>query len=182
MFWLRRQLPVGRTATNLYGSIVTQVRQPYFYRVLGLPDTINARYELLVMHLSIVLEALNLGGSVKDADRVRRALVEHFVADMDDTMRELAVGDTSVPRKVKKLAAGLMDRSRDYASAFSGDSGPGASAAVLAEVFEHDQSSPIILRLSKYAHRLLQHVSHPEVAVALRSGQLTFPPFDLLAD
>src|SRR5690606_12503987 len=48
-----------------------------------------------------------------------RLLVEAFIADMDDSLRELATGDLSVPKKVRRAAAGLYDRSMDYRAALA---------------------------------------------------------------
>src|ERR1019366_7700109 len=39
----------------IYGMIVTQARQPSFYRDLGVADTVNGRFDLLVLHLWMVL-------------------------------------------------------------------------------------------------------------------------------
>ena len=38
--------------------IVTQAREPLFYRDLGVPDTVNGRFDLLVLHLWMVLRRL----------------------------------------------------------------------------------------------------------------------------
>ena len=54
------------------------------------------------------------------ADAVAQAVVEDFVRDLDGSMREMAVGDTSVPRKVRKAAGGLYDRDALYRQAFEG--------------------------------------------------------------
>ena len=49
---------------------------------------------------------------------IAQALIETFVRDLDGSMREMAVGDTKVPAKVKKAAGGLLDRDRLYRQAF----------------------------------------------------------------
>ena len=36
-----------RTIEAIYGMIVTQAREPLFYRDLGVPDTVDGRFELL---------------------------------------------------------------------------------------------------------------------------------------
>ena len=46
--------------------------------------------------------------------QLARSLAEVFVTDMDDCMREIGVGDLSVPKKVKKAAAGFYERVRAY--------------------------------------------------------------------
>lgn len=104
-----------RKAGEIYGAIVTQARQGEFYAELGVPDTPSGRYEMVVLHLFLVLERLR---HVPQGDLARR-LVEAFVSDMDDSLRELATGDLAVPKKVRKAAAGLYERSMDYRGALA---------------------------------------------------------------
>jgi cytochrome b pre-mRNA-processing protein 3 len=107
MRWLRARGQVRRTATRLYGSVVAQARDAAFYANYGVPDTPEGRFGLLTVHLYLVLERLKGEGETGAA--LSRSLVETFITDMDDSMRELGVGDLSVPRKVKKAAAALYD-------------------------------------------------------------------------
>jgi cytochrome b pre-mRNA-processing protein 3 len=108
--WLRRRVETGRRAEELYGSVVTAARQPAFYNVLGVPDTPVGRFELVALHLYLALEALQ--GT--DAEAVRQRAIEAFVVDMDDCMREMGVGDLTVPKKVKRAAAAFYERATVY--------------------------------------------------------------------
>src|SRR5258706_10356723 len=55
--------PSRGTIEAIYGMIVTQAREPLFYRDLGVPDTVNGRFDLLVLHLWMVLRRLDpVGG------------------------------------------------------------------------------------------------------------------------
>jgi cytochrome b pre-mRNA-processing protein 3 len=154
--WFRSRRPEGRTATEIYGSIVTQARHPDFYTVHGVADVAEKRYELLVLHLSLVLERLSGEGAAERA--VGQALVEAFVRDVDGSMREMAVGDTSVPRKVRKAAGGLHDRDALYRQAFDGaeDMTP---AALIDELIFDGQSRERADRLAHYAAVARQNLS-----------------------
>jgi cytochrome b pre-mRNA-processing protein 3 len=149
--WLRKRSPTGRTAAKIYGSIVTQARNPAFYARYRVPDTPNGRYEMIVVHVFLSLAALR----DSEADRsgsVSRALVEHFVTDMDDSLRQLAVGDLAVPKKVKRAAAGLRERSELYASALAAaDPHDRLAQALATHVFGTDgESAGGAKRLAKY--------------------------------
>ncbi|HZA00643.1 MAG TPA: ubiquinol-cytochrome C chaperone family protein [Hyphomicrobiaceae bacterium] len=115
--WLRARGQIGRTATKLYGSVAAQARDPTFYATYGVPDTPEGRFDLLVVHLYLVLERLK--GEREAGAALSRSLVETFITDMDDSMRELGLGDLSVPRKVKKAVAALYDRVHEYRAAMS---------------------------------------------------------------
>lgn len=108
-----------RKAGEIYGVIVTQARQPDFYAALGVPDTPVGRYEMIVLHLFLVLERLRAEGETEGDGGVAQAVLETFVTDMDDCMREMGVGDVSVGRKVRRAAAGFYERGRDYREALA---------------------------------------------------------------
>jgi cytochrome b pre-mRNA-processing protein 3 len=109
---LRPQAALQRKASDIYGAIVTQARHPDFYSHLGVPDTPAGRYEMVVVHLFLVLERLR--ADRRETDDLARVLIETFVADMDDSVREMGTGDVAVGKKVRRAAAGFYERSRDY--------------------------------------------------------------------
>ena len=97
--FLNARTDMRRKAGKIYGAIVTQARRPAFYADLGVPDTPSGRYEMVVVHLVLVLERLR-SAPAADAD-LPRLLVEAFIADMDDSLREMGTGDLTVPKKVR---------------------------------------------------------------------------------
>lgn len=125
--WLKQRKILRETATELYGGVVTQARNPVFYAEMGIPDTLEGRYEMVALHLALVLERLRREGDAGVA--LSRATIETFVADMDGSMRELGVGDLTVPKKVKSAAAGLYARADAYRQALLQEEGAGAGVA-----------------------------------------------------
>lgn len=67
---------------------------------------------MIMVHLSLLLERLRSEGAAGEG--LARALTETFVTDMDDCLREMGVGDLSVPKKVKRAAAELRARCLAY--------------------------------------------------------------------
>jgi cytochrome b pre-mRNA-processing protein 3 len=110
--WLSRRSHRRRNAREFYGSIVTQARVPTFYTAWGVPDTVAGRFEMLVVHVSVVLARLSQEGS--EGAALARALSEAFIADLDANMREMTFGDLAVPREIKRAAAALFDRHGAY--------------------------------------------------------------------
>jgi len=110
--WLSRRSDRRRNARELYGSIVTQARLPTFYTAWGVPDTVAGRFEMLLVHLSLVLDRLSQEG--REGVKLARVLSEAFIADMDANMREMTFGDLAVPREIKRAAAALFDRHEAY--------------------------------------------------------------------
>lgn len=90
------------TADTLYAAAVAQARSPAFYTELGVPDTRDARLELIQLHVILLLRRLQrdeAGGTA-----LGQALFDAFFRDLDQSLREAGVGDLSVGKWIKKLA------------------------------------------------------------------------------
>ncbi|MGC5209546.1 ubiquinol-cytochrome C chaperone family protein, partial [Escherichia coli] len=48
-------------AHRIYVAAVEQARQPAFYAVLGVPDTLDGRFEVISAHIHLVLRRLGAG-------------------------------------------------------------------------------------------------------------------------
>ena len=128
--WLERKARLRQTGRQLYESIVARARGEVFYRDLGVADTIEGRFEMIVLHMVLVLQRLKCEG---DAGlRLGQIVMEHLFADMDDALRQIGIGDMGVPRRVKRAAAALQERSRDYTAAMQSDQ---LAAALLGHVY-----------------------------------------------
>jgi cytochrome b pre-mRNA-processing protein 3 len=161
--WLSPRDSEAHKAAKLYGAVVTQARRPAFYADCGIADTPQGRYGLIVLHLALLLERLR--GAGEPASGLSRLLIETFVTDMDDNMREMGVGDLTVPKKVKRAAAGLYERAEQYRRALA-DADPSA----------------LVLMLTQTLPGLEAHLA-PRVAEYTRAavGHLASTPFDRLA-
>ncbi len=131
----RRDL-VGR---SLYDAIVAQAREPVLYREGKVPDTMEGRIEMIMLHTALVLERLKSEGNV--GQRLGQIVMETFVAQVDDALRQVGIGDMGVPHRVKRAAAALGERCRDYQGALN-DAGGGSeqegdplTAALLRHVY-----------------------------------------------
>ena len=103
-----------KTASAVYASIVAQARQPVFYTSLGVPDTPTGRFEMIVAHATLVFR--HLKGS-EELDEAGQAVFDLFFADMDRSLRELGVGDLSVPKQIKRMGQAFYGHAAVYAKA-----------------------------------------------------------------
>jgi cytochrome b pre-mRNA-processing protein 3 len=111
-----------KAARLLYRSVVAQARQPTFYRDFGVPDTLDGRFDMVVLHAFLLLHRLKRDGEAHGP--VGQALFDLMFADMDASLRELGVGDLSVGRKVKQMATGFYGRVTAYDEALSPHAAP----------------------------------------------------------
>ncbi|MEB3702854.1 Ubiquinol-cytochrome C chaperone family protein [Candidatus Bealeia paramacronuclearis] len=86
-----------------YSEIVSQARNPVFYERLGVPDTLEGRFDCISLHMALALIVLKFKSG--ETNRFSQDLFDLFFADVDRNLREIGVGDLSVGRQVKKLAS-----------------------------------------------------------------------------
>ena len=169
--FLNARTDMRRKAGKIYGVIVTQARRAAFYADLGVPDIPSGRYEMVVVHLVLVLERLR-SAPTAGAD-LPRLLVEAFIADMDDSLREMGTGDLTVPRKVRRAATGLYERSVAYQEALAASDG-GALAAVLREHTYADADAQSAPRLAGYVQAAAAALAATDVG-QVAAGSFEFP-------
>jgi cytochrome b pre-mRNA-processing protein 3 len=168
--WLKARSRSRRRAGEIYGVIVAQARMPAFYTSLGIPDTPVGRYETVVVHLFLVLEWLRSAGP--EAIEPSRRVLEAFVADMDDYVRQYGSSDVATAKKVRRAAAGFYERAAEYRA---GLGEPARLDRALAEhVLANGASSPRSAALAHYMQRAEALLSKQSSA-ALLDGQIEFP-------
>src|SRR3569833_4461908 len=100
IFNLFRKSPALDAAFEAYSAIVAQSRPEMFFADRGVPDTVTGRFDMISLHLSLVLRRLKGEPRAKEFGQ---ALVDLFFRDMARSLRELGVTDLGVPNKVKKM-------------------------------------------------------------------------------
>lgn len=96
-------------AAELYRGLVGEARRPRYYAELGAPDTSDGRFEMIALHAAVVMRRLR---GLPDGPELSQEVFDLMFADMDRGLRELGVGDLSVGKYVKKMAAGFLHRAQ----------------------------------------------------------------------
>ena len=68
-------------AEALYGQAVAQSRRPEFYRDLGVPDSLDGRFDMIALHVFLLLNRLRNEGQI--ANGLAQRLYDTMFADMD---------------------------------------------------------------------------------------------------
>jgi len=111
--------PARRAATSLYAAAVGRARAPVFYTDLAVPDTVDGRFDMISIHVFLLLRRLKGGGA--DAAQVSQALYDVMFDDMDRALREMGAGDLGVGRRVRTMAQAFSGRLAAYDSGLDGD-------------------------------------------------------------
>ena len=165
----KSRTPPRGTIEAIYGMIVTQAREPSFYRQLGVADTVNGRFDLLVLHLWIVLRRFRSG---EGAASVSQALFDRFCEDMDANLREMGVGDLTVPKRMQAFGEAFYGRAAAYDAAFA--TGEEALAQAICKNVLNGEGMEKARRLATYAKIVLARLDGLDDSV-LVAAAWTFP-------
>lgn len=165
----------GRDAkiVALYGAIVAQARSPAFYTECGVADTVQGRFEAVVLHLALVMRRLrNAGGGHGPA---MQALFDHFCRDMEGNLRELGVSDLGVPKRMRGFGEAFYGRTAAYDRALDGGDAAELTSALGRNMLA-GQSNPAVAaaRLADYVLRSEQLLRGQDAAKIV-SGSIMFP-------
>ena len=108
----RERVARDRAAARLYAAAVTQARLPGLYQSLGAPDTLEGRFELIVIHVHLLCRRLPEAGAAGAA--LAQTVFDTMFHDMDRNLRELGVGDPSMPRRIKAMLEAYYGRINAY--------------------------------------------------------------------
>lgn len=100
---------------RLYGEIVAQARQPWLYTTAGVPDTVDGRFDMIVLHAFLVFDRLRREDD--EARALSQAVFDEMFRDMDRSLREMGATDVGVGPKVRRMAEVFYGRTRVYSKA-----------------------------------------------------------------
>jgi cytochrome b pre-mRNA-processing protein 3 len=129
---LFRRKKQDTTIETLYGAIVAQARNPLFYRDHGVPDTVQGRFEMVVLHAFLVLHRLK--EESEERRQLGQELFDMLFLDFDRGLRELGVSDTKVPKKIRQMGEAFYGRVQAYDAALAGGEGESLEAALARNV------------------------------------------------
>jgi cytochrome b pre-mRNA-processing protein 3 len=156
-----------------YRTLVNQARSPQFYLNVGVPDTLDGRFDLIVLHMFLVIDRLSAEGEA--ANDLRQRLFDVMFDDMDQALRELGVGDLSVGKKVKTMARAFYGRLAAYDEAFRAEEPETLENALKRNVFaEIDVAEERLQALAIYmrdAREALRGQSLEQISM----GESAFP-------
>ena len=163
----------GRTIDALYGAIVAQAREPRFYAEMGVPDTVSGRFDMVLLHVVLVLRRLRQGEAGERA--LAQGLFDAFCRDMDHNLREMGISDQGLPRHMQRVGEAFYGRAQAYEAALGDGAGEGALAAALARnVYPDTAAEPSVIALAQYV-RKAHEVLGTQPLAALSDGIISFP-------
>ena len=109
--WLKNRAEKRQKAENIYWLTANHARHPLFFQDYQVPDSITGRYELLCIHVYLLLERLRREDECRD---LSQQITEILVKEIERAYRDNGFQDLSIPKNVKKLIAGFYQRADAY--------------------------------------------------------------------
>jgi cytochrome b pre-mRNA-processing protein 3 len=179
-FFKKHDKEFEKQIIGLYEKVVRQSRQPVFYKEYHVPDTVDGRFEMISVHMILVLLRLRRNADDKMREISQRLFDEMF-HDMDRNLREMGVGDLSVPKKMKVMMHGFNGRMHAYSRVLSGwaeeDDGETMQDVVARNVYgtsyEIDVNS--ISVMADYITKQYEHIRSLSVLQLLNDDEIFLP-------
>lgn len=124
-----RTRPEKQTARTVYDALLASARQAGFYADLGVPDTVEGRVEMVMLHTALVVRVLQTSETTAHRT-LSQDLFDVMFDDFDSAMREMGVGDSGVGKKIRFLAEGFYGRAQAYSDAISAGDRPALENAL----------------------------------------------------
>ncbi|MBL4717935.1 MAG: ubiquinol-cytochrome C chaperone family protein [Erythrobacter sp.] len=102
----------------LWHRVVAEARDPDWYRMCGVADSVEGRYDMITLVLTLVMLRLEDAGDMGPATA---RLTELFVEDMEGQMREAGIGDPTVGKKINALMESMNGRIGAYRDGLRSD-------------------------------------------------------------
>ncbi|HEY4043640.1 MAG TPA: ubiquinol-cytochrome C chaperone family protein [Rhodopila sp.] len=124
--FFRRRDKHERAGFQLYVAAVAAARDPWLYRTLGVPDTLDGRFDAIGLYVYLVVRRLT--AEPEPGPGLAQAVFDAMFLDMDSNLREMGVGDLSVGKRNRAMWEAFHGRSAAYTAAWDD---PAALAAAL---------------------------------------------------
>jgi cytochrome b pre-mRNA-processing protein 3 len=176
-----RRRPHERAGFELYGAAVGAARDPALFLALGVPDTVEGRFNLVTVHVALVIRRLRQDSDAR-GPLLAQAVFDAMFADMDLNLREMGIGDLSVGKKVRQAWEAFHGRALAYEAALDSAAADELAEALARNVWRAAPPGGAPARLAALARAQAEHLAGQAIA-DLAEGRIRFLPSEgLLRD
>lgn len=162
---LFKKNPLKSIASKHYDDLVRIARNRDLYGDQGAPDTVDGRFEMIVLHAVIVMNHLKQGD--EKAGELSQLIFDRMFDDMDAALREMGTGDLSVGKKIREMGEVFYGRAKTYSKLLKEEDAEALSKAINRNL-EREEAHPA-------GQKIAGHV------LELRRGLVRQNPADIVA-
>lgn len=158
-------------AHKLYTATIVAARDPWLFNDCGVPDTPEGRFEVLTLMAFLVLRQLK---DIDGAENLAQSYFDIMFEDIEANLREMGVGETTLAKRMKKLAGSFYGRIKTYDEAISSSAPETWRSTIKRYLFSDTQVSENILTVTAdYAREIGQNIAAQSTSELL-SGRIVF--------
>jgi cytochrome b pre-mRNA-processing protein 3 len=167
-----------RAGFELYTSAVEAARDPYIFETLGVPDTLDGRFDVIGLYVFLLVHRLHAESKIgKD---LAQAVFDAMFSDMDINLREIGVSDMRIGKRVRDMWEAFNGRSTAYAAALDAGDAALLTEAVARNVWREKAPEGSAHALAALMMDQAAHLATQPVA-ALVAGRVSFRPARMAA-
>jgi cytochrome b pre-mRNA-processing protein 3 len=171
--------PDDATAHRLYVVLAAQSRQPAFYSNGGVPDNLDGRFDMLALHMFLVLRRLSRHQGSGASASLAQQLFDVMFGDMDQSLREMGVGDLTVGKRIRAMSEAFYGRVEAYEAGLQATDGNATLMSALERNLYRGNppGQPVLAGMAAYM-RATAALLEGQSADDFLAGKLTFalPP------
>ena len=172
-----RRRPHERAGFELYGAAVGAARSPALFAVLGVPDTVEGRFDLVSLHVGLVIRRLRADADARGAP-LAQAVFDAMFADMDQNLREMGVSDLSVGKRVRGMWEAFHGRALAYEAALDSAAPDALAEALARNVWRGEPpAGDVAARLAAVARAQAAHLAGQGID-SMAAGRVAFLPVE----
>ncbi len=173
----RREDAAKTDARRVYAKLMAQSRTPDFYGAGRFEDSYDGRIDVLTLHIAAVLSNLNRFG--ENGERLGQALFDEMKDDFEIALREEALSDASVKKRIQPMISLFYDRVKKYAEALNQDDKIQALDVVFAETLNAAGNAPAFGEdAPHFQNRMAAYLlAYDDILAPLSLGQIALTEF-----
>lgn len=169
---LFRPRPFEREGYLLYGAAVAAARDPGWYARVGVPDTLDGRFDMICVFVFLLVERMREEPGPEPA-ALAQAATDAMFADLDQNLRQMGAADTGLARRVRRMYEAFHGRAAAYSRALADADGAGLVAALSRNVWRVEGTADGAPALAAALRRQRAHLAQQRFE-SLRRGEIAF--------
>lgn len=171
-YWKKKVL--NDAGHKLFSLVIEQSRMDVFYSELAVEDNLDGRFDLMSLHMSIILQKLDQNKQYSEVDKLKQVFQEIMFDNLDLTLREIGVGDLGVGKKIKVMAEAFYGRMIAYQNLFEVRDYQKMSDALLRNLYRERKVDQKTLKfMAKYVYDQYDFVKNKNME-NIMLGKLSF--------
>jgi cytochrome b pre-mRNA-processing protein 3 len=174
LFGMFRRGKYERRGHELYCAAVAAARDPDLYARLGVPDTLDGRFDLVGLYAFLLIRRLT--DLPPPGPELAQAVFDAMFSDMDVNLREMGVGDLSVGKRVRAMWEAFHGRSAAYQEALAAGDVAAMGEAIERNVWRGEPAGDAPAALARLAFAERAHLDSQGLDT-LGQGVARFLPY-----